>query len=495
MRQSGILMHISSLPGPDGIGSMGREAYEFAEFLHKAGMTIWQVLPMGPTGYGESPYQSTCVFAGNPLLISIDKMVEDGLFTETLEGRFTPEDAARVDFDTVRQTKMALLRKAFSLSEDKLQDALSAFKAEQPWVSDFALFTALKERFGGTKWNEWPDQDARRRKPAALHDYRIELDEEIRFHVWCQYVFLKQWMDLKAHCNALGLSLFGDMPIYVAEDSMDTWVHPEVFQLSRDGQPTCVAGVPPDYFSEDGQLWGNPLYRWRYLKLHGYDWWVERMRHMGMMYDIIRVDHFIGFANYYSVPYGAPNARNGKWIIGPGKSLFETLKAELPGLNIVAEDLGEVNDRVRRLIKWTGYPGMKVLQFAFTGEEDNIHLPTTISENTAYYTGTHDNATVLSWAETAGVDELEQAMKICDFDSIDDAPWALIRTVFMSKAIIAVAPMQDVLCLGEEATMNHPGTVGGNWLWRMQPGAATDAIAARLKALNVESGRQAPQGA
>ncbi len=493
MRQSGILMHISSLPGPDGIGSLGQEAFDFADFLREAGMTIWQVLPMGPTGYGESPYQSTSVYAGNPLLISIDRLVGDGLMEAPAEARFVPEDPETVDYAAVRARKMSLLRAGFAASEKRLAQELKRFEAEHDWVRGFALFTALKQRFGGRKWNEWPDKAASRRESAAMERYGRELDEEIRFHIWCQYVFDRQWRALKAYCNGLGISLFGDMPIYAAEDSADAWLHPEVFQLNRDGQPKRVAGVPPDYFSEDGQLWGNPLYRWTWLKFHGYGWWVARMARMAEMYDIVRVDHFIGFANYYSIPYGAPNARGGKWVIGPGKALFKKLRKKLPDLNVVAEDLGEVNDRVRRLIAWTGYPGMRVLQFAFGGDDTNIHLPAVISENTAYYTGTHDNLTVRAWAENASAEELKHAAQVVGFKTVEEAPWAMVRMVMMSKARIAVAPMQDILGLGAAATMNHPGTVGGNWLWRMKEGAATPELARRLNALNKESKRKEPK--
>ena len=493
MRQSGILMHISSLPGPDGVGSLGKEAFEFADFLRDAGMTIWQVLPMGPTGYGESPYQSTGVFAGNPLLISVDRLIDEGFLRVKPGERYEPADLKKVNFEEARAHKMKLLRAAFFLSEKPLKEAIQRFEAENEWARGFALFTAIKQRFGGVKWNEWPDKGAVRRDEKALRRYRIELDEEIRFHIWCQYIFDRQWTALKAYCNGLGISLFGDMPIYAAEDSADAWLHPEVFQLNRDGQPKRVAGVPPDYFSEDGQLWGNPLYRWTWLRFHGYGWWVDRMARMAKLYDIIRVDHFIGFANYYSIPHGAPNARNGKWVVGPGKALFRTLKRRLPGLNVVAEDLGEVNDRVRRLIAWTGYPGMRVLQFAFGGDDTNIHLPKNVTENTAYYTGTHDNHTARSWASGLSAEELGRVREITGFNSIDELPWALIETVFRSRARIAVAPMQDILGLGEEATMNHPGTVGGNWLWRMEPGSATGELAAKLKALNRESDRREPK--
>lgn len=489
MRQGGILMHISSLPGPGGIGSLGKEAYAFADFLHASGMVIWQVLPMGPTGYGESPYQSTSVYAGNPLLISVEKMEEEGLFTRREEAPYVPQNPEQIDFEQVRAHKMKLLRQAFEQSGGRLQKEIAAFTAENPWVRDFALFTALKQYFGGKMWTQWPDRGAKMRKKAALAKYEKELDGDIRFHVFCQYMFARQWQALKKYCNELGVLLFGDMPIYVAEDSADTWTEPRVFQLDRDRVPKRVAGVPPDYFSADGQLWGNPLYRWTYLYFRRYDWWVRRMAHMHSMYDIIRIDHFIGFANYYSVAHGAPNARSGKWVIGPGKKLFRRLNKALPGLDVVAEDLGAVNDRVRDLVAFTGYPGMKVLSFAFGADDSNIHLPANISENTAYYTGTHDNVTAAARIESCSEEELACAKRVCGFDKKEDAPWAMIRTAFASRARIAVAPMQDVLELGDWATMNRPGQVGGNWMWRMKEGAATPEIARKLYRINQETDR------
>ena len=468
---------------------MGREAYAFADFLAEAGMDIWQVLPMGPTGYGESPYQSTSVYAGNPLLISIDRLIEKGLLEAGSCERVAFPDDGHVDFDRVRPYKTRLLRESFRFSRDALEAELRRFEQENPWVSGFALFTALKEHFGGAKWTQWPDADVRRRDPEALRRMKERLGDEILFHVWCQYVFDRQWQDLKAYCNSRGISVFGDMPIYAAEDSADVWLHPEVFQLTREGKPRRVAGVPPDYFSKDGQLWGNPLYRWTRLKFHGYDWWVGRMAHMARMYDIVRIDHFIGFANYYSIPGGAPNARGGRWVIGPGYALFRKLKEKVPGLRVVAEDLGVVNDRVRRLIARTGYPGMRVLQFAFGGDDTNIHLPANIGENTAYYTGTHDNLTARAWLGSATKEELRRAAEVIGLRPGGDAVRLMIRTVFGSPARIAVIPMQDALELGAEATMNRPGTVGGNWQWRMKEGAATDALALELKTINAETNR------
>lgn len=490
MRRSGILMHISSLPGPGGIGSLGKEAYAFADFLKASGMAVWQVLPLGPTGYGESPYQSSSVFAGNPMLISCAALREAGLVAYDDGEEFTPDDPERVDYPAVRESKEKLLRRCFAQSEGKLQKELAAFRRENPWVEDFALFTALKARYGGVMWTKWPDREVRRRQPAALERCRRELDGEIRYHLFCQYLFFRQWFALKRYCNGLGIRLFGDMPIYVAEDSADTWTHPEAFQLDGEGVPKRVAGVPPDFFSADGQLWGNPLYRWFSLRLHGYGWWVERMAAMAKMYDIVRIDHFIGFANYYSVPQGAPNARTGKWIIGPGKALFRTLEKKIPGLNIVAEDLGCVNDRVRRLLTAVGYPGMRVLSFGFGGGEDNPHLPANYVTNSVVYTGTHDNDTVRGWIDTADDTALAQARQLLGFDKPEDGPAAFVRAVLASRADTAMIPMQDVLGLGGWARMNRPGTIGNNWLWRMAPGAATPELAQRLRRENEATNRR-----
>jgi len=489
MRQSGILMHISSLPGPGGIGSLGKEAYEFADFLKAAGMRIWQVLPMGPTGYGESPYQSSSVYAGNPMLISCRKLREDGLLSYEDSEEFAPEDMRYVDFPQVRENKTMLLRRAFAASEQSHLEDIKAFIRRSPWVEDFALFTAVKHHFSDQMWTKWPDQGIKMREKDAVRRYRQDLDEEVRFHIFCQWVFDDQWQALKRYCNDQGIQLFGDMPIYVAEDSADTWTHPEVFQLDKNRVPVRVAGVPPDYFSADGQLWGNPLYRWTYLRFHGYRWWVERMAHMAKMYDIIRIDHFIGFANYYSVAHGAPNAREGKWVIGPGKSLFRTLRRKLPGLNIIAEDLGCVNDRVKRLLAYVKYPGMKVLTFGFGSGDDNPHLSSHYTENCVAYTGTHDNDTVLGFLQSADEKTLKHAMDYLHFDHLEDGPAAFVHEVLACKANTAVIPMQDVLGLDASARMNTPSTIGGNWLWRMLPHAATPATAERLKKLNEETGR------
>ena len=490
MRTSGILMHISSLPSPGGIGSLGQEAYDFADFLQASGMRIWQVLPIGPTGYGESPYQSSSVFAGNPLLISCQRLREEGFLEYDDSEEFMPEDQEKVDYASVRQNKEILLRRCYTQSAERLNGQIKEFISSNAWVEDFALFTAVKNHFGQVMWTSWPDEAIRFRRPEAVQKYRELLSSEISYHIFCQYLFRRQWFDLKKYCNDRSILLFGDMPIYVAEDSADTWTHPEIFQLDRNLIPKRVAGVPPDYFSADGQLWGNPLYRWTYLRHRKFDWWVERMQGMAELYDMIRIDHFIGFANYYSVKHGMPNARKGKWIIGPGKSLFRELNRQVPGIRIIAEDLGCVNDRVRRLLNWCGYPGMKVLTFGFDSDETNPHHPANYRENTVAYTGTHDNDTTRGWADKADPKVLAYAGKTLGFSTPEEAPEAFINWLFKGPCDTVIIPMQDVLELDGSARMNYPGTIGGNWLWRMKPDSLSLQLSMKYYKLNKETDRR-----
>ncbi|MDO4484469.1 MAG: 4-alpha-glucanotransferase [Clostridia bacterium] len=491
MRRSGILMHITSLPGPEGIGTLGQEAYDFADFLHSAGMTIWQMLPVGPVGYGESPYQSTSVYAGNPLLISIRTLEKEGLVTLSAEDAYPDDNPETVCYEAVRPWKEKLLRRCYQESCFKLRDEVEAFADSNPWVRDYALFTALKEHFGGSMWTRWPDEAIRRRKKQAVAQYEHQLKEEISYQLFVQYLFFRQWFALKKYANDRGILMFGDMPIYVAEDSADTWTQPDVFQLDRNGVPKSVAGVPPDFFSEDGQKWGNPLYRWWWLRLRGYDWWVSRMKGMAAMFDMVRIDHFIGFANYCTIPYGDPNARRGRWVPGPGKALFRKLNKAVPGLDIVAEDLGEITNRVKDLMAYTGYPGMKVMCYGFGGNhQENCHYPGNYKENDVLYTGTHDNDTVLGWYSTASEEEKQAAREALSFEEAAQAPEAFVRAVMAAKCRTAVVPMQDVLGLDGSARMNYPGTIGGNWRWRMLPGKADAALAERLLTLNKETNRE-----
>lgn len=477
MRESGMLLHITSLPEKGGIGTLGGAAYEFVDFLREAGMKIWQVLPVGPTGYGESPYQSASTYAGNPLLIDLKTLEKDGILPA---GAFEElPDGDQADFDAVRASKEKALRLAFA--HDPMDAERAEFLRQNKWAADYALFMALKQHFGGGSWQEWPEE-LRLRKPLTLQKYRDELKNEIAYHIFVQVLFFRQWFALRKYANERGVKLFGDMPIYVAEDSADVWANPQYFQLDADRRPIRVAGVPPDYFSEDGQLWGNPLYDWETLKRRKFDWWMDRLRGMGRLYDMIRIDHFIGFANYYSIPYGAKNARVGAWVLAPGKELFKRAKYEVPGLTVIAEDLGELTNRVRRLRDWCGFPGMKVLGFAFDGGEENIHRPEHYPVNAIAYTGTHDNDTALGFWEKATEEQKKSATEQLRLRPGDDVVGKMIECVFSTPPERVVIPMQDFLRLGGAARMNLPGTVGGNWGWRMTE-KAPDSVKEEIKEL------------
>ena len=486
MRQSGVLLHITSLPSRGGIGTLGQAAYDFVGFVKDAGMTIWQVLPIGPTGYAESPYQSACTFAGNPLMIDFDMLESEGILPR---GSYEPLEATnRLDYVPVKAQSDALLRKAFETSFDSLSEEIAAFEADNPWVRGYATFRAIKAKFGEISWMEWPDRDIRLRKPEALAKYEEELADEINYYIFGQYLFFDQWQRLHDYANMNGVKIMGDMPIYVAEDSSDVWLNPELFELDEDCKPIRIAGVPPDYFQKDGQRWGNPLYDWKKHAESGYSWWIGRLRAMGKLFDILRIDHFIGFANYYAIPAEEKTARNGKYEIGPGRKLFNRIKKALPELNIVAEDLGVVNKRVKNLLAWCGYPGMKVLQFAFDGD-DSPDLPANHVKNCVVYTGTHDNNTTLGWWADASDETKARARKALGMrEGDDDILDAMLRAGFNSPADTVIAPMQDWLALDGEARMNYPGTVGGNWLWRM-PKTDYAPIAAYFRRLNRMSGR------
>ncbi|MHC1786604.1 MAG: 4-alpha-glucanotransferase [Christensenellales bacterium] len=489
MRESGILLHITSLPGPDGIGSLGRQAYQFVDFLKASGMSIWQVLPVSPTGFGESPYQSFSTYAGNPLLIDLDLLREEGLLEGGREG--APEEGSgRVDYPAVIAYKTQLLRASYQQSRDKLKEALSAFyQEERAWLEDCALFYGVKTHFGGGSWMSWPDESIRKRQPEAMARYRELCAEDIGYQVYLQYLFFSQWRRLKTYANQQGVALFGDMPIYVAMDSADCWANPEIFRLDIDRRPLLVAGVPPDYFSQDGQLWGNPLYDWKALRHSGYSWWLNRLRAMGRLFDLLRVDHFIGFANYYAVPFGAATARFGAWRVGPGRHFFQTVKRELGGLKIIAEDLGVVNARVGKLLRFCGYPGMKVLTFGFGNGPDNQHLPRQCRKNCVYYTGTHDNDTARGWWQNASEGEKHHARTLLSFGQDSDAVSRMVQAVMASRANRAMLPMQDILGLDGSARMNSPGKLGGNWGWRLQPGTLNEGLSGWLLSLNLASGR------
>ena len=494
MRKSGILMHISSLPGAGGIGSLGKEAYAFADFLEASGMKLWQVLPMGPTGYGESPYQSFSVHAGNPMLISTEKLVADGLLTLDPGEEFVPTQDERVEFDQVRENKEKLLRKAFHQSEKGLLPEIRQFLRDERWVSDFALFTAVKQHFGGVMWRQWPDEGIKMRRKESLLQYRMMLDEDVRYHVFCQFIFFRQWKEFKAYCNSKGIELFGDMPIYVAEDSADTWTQPEVFQLDKNRAPKRVAGVPPDYFSADGQMWGNPLYRWEKHRETGYQWWITRLWYCFELYDVVRIDHFRGFDEYFSIPYGSETAAPGHWEKGPGIELFRAVEQALGKREIIAEDLGYMSETVRQLVRDSGFPGMKVLEFAFDSRDTGSasdYLPHNYPVNSVAYTGTHDNETLASWYQT--ITSAERALVrdyLCDYATPEAQLYkSMIALIFRSAAATCIIPMQDWLGLDNSARINKPSTVGENWRWRLKKSQLTPKLQKEICSITTRYGR------
>ncbi|MGB9738329.1 MAG: 4-alpha-glucanotransferase [Chloroflexus sp.] len=497
-RASGILLHPSSLPGPWGIGDLGPMAYRFVDFLVAAGQSLWQVLPLGPTGYGDSPYQCFSAFAGNPLLISIDDLIEHNLLTVD-EARATLDHlpTERVEFGSLIPAKQTLLRQSFerfrSSRGTPLHQAYTRFCLENAeWLADYALFMAIKEAQGGGSWHNWTP-DLRDRKPEALARIRCDLAVKIDFHQYVQFLFFRQWQSLKEYANRQGVIIIGDTPIFVADDSVDVWAHRDLFYVDAQGMPTVVAGVPPDYFSTTGQRWGNPLYRWDKMAATGYRWWVARMRQALTLYDVLRLDHFRGFEAYWEVPASAPTAVEGRWVKGPGADLFHVLRAELGDLPIIAEDLGLITPEVEELRLAFELPGMKVLHFAFGDNPNNPYLPHNYTTNYVVYTGTHDNDTTLGWFNT--LDPASRAAVLTylgrDEQTVDIA-WDLMRLGMMSVANYVITPLQDVLRLGSEARMNMPGRLGGNWAWRFAADALQEELAIQLRQLTYAYGRLQP---
>lgn len=485
-RASGILLHPTSLPGNYGIGELGHEARRFLDFLVAAGQSLWQVLPLGPTSYGDSPYQAFSAFAGNPLLISTDKLLHEGLVNEdnVAELRALPRD--HVDFGPAITTKNGLLRRAYACAQARGGAESAAW--DTPWLADYALFMALKDQHGGAVWSAWPPELARR-DPVALARAREELTESIGFYRFCQERFFNEWATLKREANASGITIVGDLPIFVAYDSADVWAHQEQFFLDERGRPEAVAGVPPDYFSETGQLWGNPLYRWDTMARDGYRWWIDRLRMALSQFDLVRVDHFRGFAAYWRIPAGEETAINGHWQPGPGPAFFEAVRREIGELPIIAEDLGLITDDVLALRDSFGLPGMKVLQFA-PSDPENPYLPHQYEPNCVVYTGTHDNDTTRGWWATAAPEQRDFLARYLGYQPTDETiAWDLIRLAFGSVARTAVVPLQDVLGLGSAGRMNTPGKEQGNWGWRFDDALLTPALRTRLRDLTEVYGR------
>ena len=489
-RHSGILMHISSLPSPYGIGTLGREAYAFADFLRAAGQKYWQLLPLGPTSYGDSPYQSFSTFAGNPYFIDLDLLAEDGLLSPSeLEAEDWGGQRRYVDYGRIYAARFGLLRKAFQAGYPRDRAAVEAFCRENKWLDNYALYMALKARFGMKSWLDWPDEDLRLRRAEALERAREELAEDIAFYAYLQHLFFRQWDALREYIHSLGIRIIGDLPIYVAMDSADVWAEPEFFQLGEGNVPTEVSGVPPDYFSADGQLWGNPLYDYDRMKADGYGWWIRRVEGAGRLFDIIRIDHFRGLESYWAVPYGADTAKNGRWRKGPGMDLVGTLTSWFPGLSFIAEDLGFLTPEVRRLLEDSGLPGMKVLEFAFDAREPSNYLPHTYNRHCVCYVGTHDNETVEQWRWQADRADVTFARKYLGLNDAEGFHWGMIRGGMSSVADTFLVQMQDCLGLGAEGRMNTPGTGWGNWRWRLLPGEASPALAKKLRCYTKMYGR------
>jgi 4-alpha-glucanotransferase len=489
-RSSGILMHITSLPSQYGIGTFGKEAYEFVDFLVKAGQKYWQILPLGSTGFGDSPYQSFSAFAGNPYFIDLDFLTKEGLLSKEdyniLDFGNNPE---KVEYEKIFNNRMAVLRIAFSKSKGKYKYNIEKFKEEHShWLEDYALYMAVKEKFGLVSWQQW-DEDIKLREGKALKKYKEQLREEIDYWVFLQYLFFKQYNELKQYANSNGIKIIGDIPIYVAEDSADTWANSEIFLLDEAKRPTVVSGCPPDAFSETGQLWGNPIYNWEVLEKQGYKWWIERIRANSKLYDVTRIDHFRGFESYWEVPYGDENAVRGTWVKGPGLKLFDAIKEALGEINIIAEDLGFLTEKVIDFRIKSGYPGMKVLQFAFDSKEESDYLPHNYDKNCVVYTGTHDNDTVNGWLKNTNAQDVALAVEYLRLNEEEGENWGFICGALSSVGVLAVAQMQDYLGLGEEARMNIPSTLGGNWKWRVKKEALSNKLSEKINKITKLYGR------
>lgn len=489
MRCSGILMHITSLPGNYGVGTMGRQAFAFLDFLADAGQSYWQMLPLNPTGYGDSPYQSCSTFAGNHYLIDFDALVEEGLLKpeEIREISWSRSDT-KVDYGLLYRHRLEVLRLAYHRFEGA--EELDRFCEEnQDWLPDFALFMALKQKFGGKPWFLW-DRKWKLRQKDAMAEARRELADEIRFFGFVQYLFFRQWNSLRDYAREKKIRIIGDVPIYVPYDSVEVWTSPELFQLDEELDPVAVAGCPPDAFTEDGQLWGNPLYRWDVMKEQGYAWWIRRLEAAGKLYDMVRLDHFRGFESYWAVPYGDATARNGRWVKGPGLDFVNAIKKALPQLDIIAEDLGYQTQEVLDLLADSGFPGMKVLEFAFDPKEPSNYLPYTYTSNSVCYTGTHDNMTLRQWFDTADPEEAQYAKAYMNVWEDKDLVWGMIRTALASVSRMCIIQMQDFLDLDGKSRMNLPGTLSdSNWTWRAKDGIINESLAKKIRELTKLYGR------
>lgn len=492
MRASGILLPIASLPSKYGIGSFSKSAYEFIDCLKRAGQKYWQILPVGPTGYGDSPYQSFSTFAGNPYFIDPDALIEEGLLTAEEAADYDFGDNPRyIDYEKIYLSRFRMLFKAYEKSDCGKDEKFRTFRKEnQFWLEDYALYMAIKHSFKNLSWSEW-SEDIKLRRQDTLTEYKKTLAKDIEFYEYLQYLFTGQWLKLKKYANDNGIKIIGDLPIYVAFDSADTWSRPELFQLDEKQNPIAVAGCPPDAFSVTGQLWGNPLYRWEKHIDTGYEWWISRIAYCFRLYDVVRIDHFKGLDEYYSIPYGDKTAEFGHWEKGPGLALFQTISRKLGNVDIIAEDLGYITDSVKKLLKDTGYPGMKVLEFAFDSREDSDYLPHNYERNCIVYTGTHDNDTIRGWLGSISKEDRKMAYSYLNRTprSSNEIHWDFIRLAQQSVAKLCIIPIQDLLGLGSEARINTPSTLGLNWKWRLQQDEIKEEIILKLKDITNLYGR------
>ncbi len=494
MRTSGVLLPVSSLPSKYGIGSFSQEAYEFVDQLQSADQRYWQILPIGPVGFGDSPYQSVSTYAGNSYYIDLDQLVEEGLLTkEECEDSDFGNDTRYIDYEKIYLSRFPLLRKAYNRSNcSDNKDYIDFVHKNAFWLEDYALYMAIKDSYDGLSWLEW-DEDVKFRKSEALIEYENRLSEDIEYYKFIQYLFIEQWNKLKAYANNKEIKIIGDIPIYVAMDSADAWSNPELFQFDENLDPIAVSGCPPDGFSDDGQLWGNPLYRWEVHKERAYSWWISRIKYCFDWYDVLRIDHFKGFDEYYSIPYKSEDTRDGNWEKGPGVDFFQTIEDVLGDLDIIAEDLGYITDSTKELLKKTGFPGMKVLEFAFDpnviGEGD--YLPHNYNSNCVVYPGTHDNMTLNEWIRKVSKEEIDYILKYISRteDDIKDFHWYMIRLAMSSVANYCIVAMQDYLGHGEEARINEPSTVGDNWKWRLLEGEITGDLINEIKEITKLYGR------
>ena len=491
-RRCGILLPVSSLPSKYGIGAFSKEAYEFVDFLAASGQKLWQVLPMGPTGYGDSPYQSFSTFAGNPYFIDLDTLVEKNLLLqEECEACDWGDDPQKVDYEKIYLSRFDILKKAFERFDRTDEDYQNFYEDNKAWVEEYSLFMVLKNHFDGKSWQEWP-KDIRNHEALAVRSYRHQFEDEIEFYIFQQYMFDRQWSDLRHYANKAGIKIIGDIPIYVSLDSVEVWSNPKLFALDENRVPLAVAGCPPDAFSADGQLWGNPLYDWAYHKKTGFKWWIERMKALFNRFDIVRIDHFRGFDEYYSIPYGAKTAAEGHWEKGIGIELFNAIKQAFgEHAEIIAEDLGFVTETVKQLLADSGYPGMKIIEFAFDSREAGDYIPYNYTINCVVYTGTHDNDTLQGWYKAINEEDREFTIEYLDNKAtpIEEIHWDFIRLALSTVADTCVIAAQDYLGLGSEARINTPSSIGGNWVWRVKKGEFTKELSQKILKLSKIYGR------